>query len=168
MGLEVAVLLAGEDVLAGGGGDVGFGLEYDGEVGAAEEEVSQRVAFAHAVAHNEFGLEVDGGHLRHAYGQQGHQSVVVGLDHNEAAGFDALPAGDGAIDHVFAELGVPGDGAAEGFVAGDEAHFADDAAHGEVVAVVVVDVEERVGEYAAGEGIAEGRLVADEVAHGGE
>ena len=52
LGLELGVLLAGEDVLAGDGVDAGFVLEDDGEVGAAEEEVAQGVAFAHAAAYD--------------------------------------------------------------------------------------------------------------------
>lgn len=52
MGLELGVLLAGEDVLAGDGVDAGFVLENDGEVGSAEEEVAQGIAFAHAATYD--------------------------------------------------------------------------------------------------------------------
>jgi len=79
-----------------------------------------------------------------------------------------LPAGVAGIEEVFPGLGVPRDDAAHGIVGGDEAHLFDGAGDGRVVAVIVVYVEKRVGERAAGEGVLVRAALADQHGDGFE
>ena len=87
----------------------------------------------------------------------------VGLENDAVAGLDHLPAGDGVLEDVAAREGVPHRDAARAVDGGNLADLADGAAHGEVVAVVVVHVEEGVGQRAAGEGVGIGRVRAQEL-----
>ncbi len=81
---------------------------------------------------------------------QGYQSVRLGLDDHIAAGFDELPPRGCGIKQVFALLRSPGDASADRIILGKDVHLLNSSSQRKVVAMIVLDVQERVGQEPVG------------------
>lgn len=127
--------------------EAGLVLEQHDKVGSAEQEGAEHVTLAMGAPHADILFEIHGRNLRHAHWHQCHETERAGIDDDVTAGLGELPPG--SIDRVIPSLLlVPAH--LHGHVLGDLRDLLDLPSHGEVVPMVVVDVEKGVGEHAAG------------------
>ena len=141
-------------------------LEHHHDVDSAEKEIPHGVPFLNDGADLQAFLPVAGADLGHADGQHRHQPVFLCIDDDTVAGFDHLPPGDRVDQNIPVLFRMPHGDAARAVHGRNLAELDDPAADREMIPVIIVHIQERMGQRASFESVMIGGIRADQLGTG--